>query len=189
MQRARANARSLLRGLRMKKSDVTVRYERGVYRPAINVKVYKLGLDAGTLADERKCARATAEQALQFAFDSQQQQFWEQIEETAREIFGSHIRVFSDGRSSGWLVLHNLPDVETWDAVALGKFAKFEKLVRADIAWRTSAETLREDIDANEWCKPGAELYNFVDTPNGPRCIADMKQEAIAAGFGPVIKR
>lgn len=41
-----------------------------------------------------------------------------------------HVQVYSDGRSGGWLVVHGLPDVETWDAIALGQWAKFNKLIR-----------------------------------------------------------
>jgi hypothetical protein len=39
-------------------------------------------------------------------------------------------KVYSDGRSGGWLVVHGLPDVETWDAIALGRWAKFNKMIR-----------------------------------------------------------
>ena len=175
----------------MKKSDIETRSDnRGYppYYPTINVKVYKLGLDTAALVAKYGCDDATAERALQFAFESQQQQFWEQAEELAQSVFGSHVKVYSSGRSGGWLIVHNLPDLETWDAVAVGRWARFAKRVRDDIAWRTSAETLGDDIDANEWCKVGAEAYNFVETENGPRCIADLKAEARAAGFGPVIR-
>ena len=40
------------------------------------------------------------------------------------------VKVYSDGRSGGWLVVHGLPDVESWDAIDLGRWAKFEKMIR-----------------------------------------------------------
>ena len=58
-----------------------------------------------------------------------------------------------------------------------------------EIAWLCSAEKVFEDIAANEWAKPGAELYNFIDTKDGKtQCIADLKAEAISAGFAPVVR-
>jgi hypothetical protein len=175
----------------MRKADIETRsHNRGYppFYPTINVKVYSLGLSVDALTTKYGCDDDTAEQALTFAFESQQQQFWEQAEELARDIFGSHVKVYSSGRSSGWLIVRNLPDLESWDAVEVGKWSKFARLIAADIKWRTSAETLADDIEANEWCKVGAERYNFVDTSNGPTCIADLKAAAREAGFGPVIR-
>jgi hypothetical protein len=42
-----------------------------------------------------------------------------------------HVQVYSAGRSGGWLVVSGLPDVESWDAIALGRWVKFEEEVRA----------------------------------------------------------
>jgi hypothetical protein len=175
----------------MRKADIETRSDNRGYPPfypTLKVKVYSLGLSADKLVAQYGCDDDTAEQALTFAFESQQQQFWEQAEELAQEVFGSHVRVNSSGRSSGWLIVRKLADVESWDAVAVAKWARFARLIAADIKWRTSAETLADDIEANEWCKVGAELYNFVETKNGPKCIADLKAEAKQAGFGPVIR-
>ena len=175
----------------MKRSDVELRYTRGAWRdplPALNVKVHSLGLDASAVASEFKCDQQTAERALQFAFDAQQRNFWEGCDEIATDIFGEHVKVYSDGRSGGWLTVEGLGDVTMWDVIAISRWARFAKAICADIAWRISADVLREDIDANQWAKPGAEEYNFVNTPKGPRCIADLKAEAIAAGFGPIIR-
>lgn len=61
---------------------------------------------------------------------------WETIHEDAREIFGVHVKVYSEGRSGGWAVVHGLPDIDTWDAIMLGKWRKFEryaKLTASDV--------------------------------------------------------
>ena len=175
----------------MKKSDIETRRERGYGRdplPALNVKVYNCGPTASAVAKRFGCDESTAEKALQYAFESAQECFWEGAEELAREIFGAHVKVYSAGRSGGWLVVDNLEPVASWDAIAVGKWARFARLIAQDIAWRCADEQVFGDIDANEWAKPGAELYNFVDTAAGPKCIADLKSEARAAGFGPVIR-
>ena len=168
----------------MRKSDVETR--SGL--PAINIKVYRLAWDSETLEKHFGCAPDVADKAAGYAFDSACEQFWENIPDVAREIFGP-CRVYSDGRSGGWLVVHDLPDVDTWDAVMLSKWAKFSKAVKSEIAYQMSFGTIIESISANEWAKPHAERFNFVDTDNGTVCIADLKADAIAAGYGPVIRR
>lgn len=41
-----------------------------------------------------------------------------------------HVQVYSEGRSGGWCVVHGLPEIEEWDAIALGRWARFEKGVK-----------------------------------------------------------
>lgn len=156
--------------------------------PALNVKYYGRS-HVNAVVAHFNCDDKTAEQACEFAWQSARENFWEQAPELARDIFGPHVNVFSAGRSGGWLIVEGLPDVESWDAIALGKWSKFARLIAADIKWRTDWEQVRDDIEANQWAKPGAELYNMVDTDAGTRCIADLKAEAKAAGFGPVIRK
>lgn len=55
---------------------------------------------------------------------------WEMLDEEAKTIFGPSVKVYSDGRSDGWAVVHGLSDVEGWDAVALGKWRRFCKVAR-----------------------------------------------------------
>jgi hypothetical protein len=62
---------------------------------------------------------------------------WEQAKEHAEEIWTEHWmgtpKIYSDGRSGGWLVAHDLPDVENWDAIAVGRWAKFARCVQATL--------------------------------------------------------
>lgn len=49
--------------------------------------------------------------------------------------------------------------------------------------------TVEEDILANDWLKPLSERYNFIDRKDGTTaCIADLKAQAIAQGFGSVVR-
>lgn len=172
----------------MRKSDIETRYEYGRRVPAVNVKVYNVP-STNVVIERFGCDEKTAEQALSYSHDSQQQIFWEDIHAVVLDIFGSHAKAYSAGRSGGWLVVNGLPDIESWDAIAVGRWAKLCKYCRDEIAYRTSAEAMLEDIEANQWAKPFAEQYNFVDTATGPKCIADLKAEAISAGFGPVVRK
>jgi len=51
---------------------------------------------------------------------------WEDAKDLAAEMF-SGIHVYSSGRSGGWLVVHGLEDVESWDAIAVTRWAKFQR--------------------------------------------------------------
>ena len=42
-----------------------------------------------------------------------------------------HVNVYSAGRSGGWLVVDGLPDIDTWDAIDLGVWRRFDKAVHA----------------------------------------------------------
>lgn len=157
--------------------------------PAINVKVYNFSVSSEQVAAQFGCDDKTAAQALEYAFETAREQFWEAAQEWAAEIFGSGHKVYSEGRSGGWLYVDGLAPLDSWNAVDVAKWSKLDRYCREEIKYRTSAEQVLEDIEANEWAKPGAELFNFVETPKGTRTVADLKAEAIAAGFGPVIRK
>lgn len=168
----------------MRKTDVQIR--KG--NPCVNVKAYNFarGLDVSEVFG---CDEKTAEKALEYAFQSACECFWEQAEDTAQFHLGSHVKIFSEGRQSGWLVVHNMPSVESWDAIQLSKWARFEKAIRAEVDYVSSAEQVRDNIEANQWAKPGAELFNFVDSGDGQtHCLADLKAKAIESGFGAVVR-
>lgn len=42
-----------------------------------------------------------------------------------------HVNVYSAGRSGGWLVVDGLPDIDEWDAIALGRWRRFDAAIRA----------------------------------------------------------
>lgn len=161
----------------MKKADVqfhTEGYGRKVY-PAVNVKYY------GRYPHEKvqeyfKCSPETAEKALGFVWESSVEQFWNEAHSYIPELLGGNVQVYSEGRSGGWLIVQGLPDFESWDAVQLGKWAKVVKFCEQEIAYLTSWEYIREAIESNEWAKPGAELYNFLDFKDGRTVtVAELK--------------
>jgi hypothetical protein len=65
---------------------------------------------------------------------------WEFAQTLADDTFGAGAKVWSAGRSSGWCVVDGLPDVDSWDAIALGRWARFARDVRAiadDLPYQT----------------------------------------------------
>lgn len=139
----------------MRKSDVEFHAEH--YRPshpAVNVKIYKstrsikLPMELGR---SRKLDEKTYtvhythpefthdwldenEERLQWTFGDACEQGFEYIREFATECFPASrfgkIEVYSEGRSGGWVVVHGLPDFETWDAVMLSRWARFARHAR-----------------------------------------------------------
>ena len=174
----------------MKKLDVETHGEHyGKQYPAINVKVYHYP-SYDIVIEKFKCSKETAERAITFAYESAQEIFWDDVESWAKEVFGGHVEAYAQGRSGGWLVVHNLDPIESWDAIMLTKWASFEKRVKDDIKCRCELSYVLEEIESNEWYKDGSEAYNFVDTKEGShKCIADLKQEAIKQGFGSIIRK
>jgi hypothetical protein len=62
-------------------------------------------------------------------------------------------------------------------------------LIADDIKCRCETDQVFDMIESNEWIKPGSELYNFIDTKNSDyKCIADLKAEAIKAGYAAIIR-
>lgn len=55
---------------------------------------------------------------------------WEMLGEQAQEIFGAHVKVWSEGRSGGWAVVDGLDDFDTWDAIMVSKWSRFAKVAR-----------------------------------------------------------
>ena len=172
----------------MKKSDIDTHGERGRIYPAINVKVYRMGWNDETVSEHFKCSPETASKAARYSFESAQEQFWEDVKEEAHELFGN-VGVYSGGRSGGWLEVHDLPELEYWNAIMVSKWARLEKWVREEIAYLTSWDYHREAIESNQWAKDGAEKFNFTDRNGKTECIADLKAAAVAAGFAPVVRK
>ena len=159
--------------------------------PALNIKVRNF-VQACDVEDEFPGVDSDVlEQAPRYCWDNAVERFWESAADFVREIFGEHVKCYSEGRSGGWMVVTGLysDDIESWDAVDLAKWRKLANCIDAEIAWLSSKESMVDDIAANEYAKPGAERYNFICGKDGnPICIADMKSAAILAGFGPVVR-
>lgn len=105
-------------------------------------------------ATAEKCAGANAGfdfEWLQPWWDAVAEQAWEDFEEIASEVFPTSVEVYSEGRSSGWLVVHRLPDIEEWDAVALGRWRRFERLCRSLCDETYVAERITELVLINRF--------------------------------------
>lgn len=145
---------------RYSREDVEVHRDNfGPARPAVNVKVYGSVWDVfRRLPDvDIDDARFTAEwleenvtdEALDARFWDTCANEWEMVEQDAREIFGAGVKVWQEGRSGGWAVVDGLPELESWDAVQLAKWRKFEryaKSIAADIPYQ-----LLSSIYSNEF--------------------------------------
>ena len=159
--------------------------------PAVNVKVYKFP-STDKIADHFNCEEAEASRAGEYAFESACETFWnESAQGIADDVFGEKkVKVYSQGRSGGWLIVEGLPDIELWDLMMMNMWHSFETKIKKEVKYQTSEEIVFSNISVNEWCKPMAEKYNFVHLPDGQtKCIADMKQEAIAKGFAPIVRK
>lgn len=137
----------------MRKSEVQLDYHQGNRDrrcPMLNVRVdYPVGRDAWHAlaaqveADSGMAGFAAWCDALPDDGDASQWAFDAACEDGARyaidlagEVFGAAFgahadrdrRVWQTGRSGGWLYVEGLPDVETWDAIQLGKWSRFAKM-------------------------------------------------------------
>jgi hypothetical protein len=161
-------------------------------RPAINVKCYHFanGLNVARVFN---CHEDDAARALSYAWDSSIDQFWEQAQTIVQEIFDheavyDQVKVFSGGRSGGWLIVEGLPSFDSWDAIQLGKWSRFEKRIRELIGHLSSTEYVKDMIESNRWAEAGSEPYNFVDGKEGTTCIVDLKNQAVEVGLGAVVR-
>jgi hypothetical protein len=119
------------------------------------------------------CSEDTASRALEHAFSSAQELFWgEYAPDLAERFFGveyGHVahkdrRVWSEGRSSGWLVVSDLPPVDDWDGVMLNRWALFERAIRLEVAWLSSWEWVSDMISANEWAVDQTAIEGMLAT-------------------------
>lgn len=110
--------------------------------PAVNVKVHD-SLDRGFLkwkndnpdADERFTMEWIEEHVSDDAGNSlfwlTCEVGWEELQEKAREIYGKHVKVYSEGRSGGWAYIDGInTDVETWDAIEFTKWRSFSNFAK-----------------------------------------------------------
>ena len=155
-------------GVVKRKADVLQRYVSGYVMPAINVKIYRspweveLPLVLGSTSSapdfvwepihtEPEFNRAWIEahqNAFEWAWDITLEDSWRVLEAAAAEIFGRDVQLFQDGRSGSWAVVQGLEHVENWDAIALGRWARFAKRARqiADDVPRAALETLYYNV-------------------------------------------
>ena len=76
---------------------------------------------------------------------------WQMLQQEAEEIFDTEVRVWSAGRSGGWAVVHGLKDIDDWDAIALGRWRRFEKVAREladDVPYLIISQVYLNDFQA-----------------------------------------
>lgn len=149
----------------VKKSDVLRDYHgygRNRERPALNVKHYgQVEYTAQRIVKEFGCDAETAERAVQFVYESAQEQFWEQARETLNYCwYGESVekmsrpwplKVEAEGRSGGWLVADGLPDVTDWGRSECLKWRKFARMMQEEMRYFATWEFGRDMIEANDW--------------------------------------
>jgi hypothetical protein len=139
--------------MKMKKSDIETHSDRfRPAHPAVNVKCRNF-IGTAKIQERFRCCEKTAEKALGFVWGSGVEQFWEMAVEIASEALGSHVKVYSEGRSGGWLVVHGLSEIESWDAIAVARWASFVKKIESQRDWFTSDEFAFDMIEANDWAQ------------------------------------
>lgn len=135
----------------MRKADVQLNYHndgRGHGAPMLNVRVDYLtdaqwqALAATVETDTGMegvatwlAAQPDADDATNWAIDAACEDGATHATELAGEVFGERYgttehrerKVWQTGRSGGWLYVEGLPDVESWDAIMLGKWSRFAK--------------------------------------------------------------
>lgn len=164
----------------MKKSDVQTSYHQGCQGlPMINVKCYHFPGAYDVQKHFPGASEAQLERAVEWAWNSSCRMFWEDAQETAKEVFGD-VKVFSEGRSGGWLLVTGLPDVEEWNAPLVKKWEKFSRLIKESIAEHCKVENVADVIESNRWHEKGAEEWNFTDAGQETHCIVDLKASAAA---------
>jgi len=178
--------------MRFTKSDIERHTDGGygTYYPAVNVKVYSMGCTIQDVVDRFNCSDDVAEKALQFAYEMECESFWEYWQDTSgcfenglhgspeyAYFPGEKVRVYGAGRMGGWLIVQGLPPVEEWDAIMVARWNKFQKAVKEDVKYKMGKDVLLEDIEANQWYKPGSSQYNFADTDKGTVCLADVRKD------------
>lgn len=123
---------------RFRKADIQRHTDGGygTFYPAVNVKVYHFPTVEQVQAEWPDVDEKTAEKALEFAYESSCEIFWEYWQDKAGDVenglygspeysyfpgYNNRLMVYSAGRSGGWLIVQGLPPVEEWDAVMVAR--------------------------------------------------------------------
>ncbi len=140
------------------------------FLPAVKVKVYNFPT-ADMVIDRFGCCESTAKKLVDWAWESQQEHFWNEgmdgkgeAHDSAEHHLGHGLTVHGEGRSSGWVVVNGLPDADEWDGVALQRWAMFEREVRAEVKYLCSWEAVEELIDMNKWAVDPCSIQGMVNT-------------------------
>lgn len=178
----------------MKRSDVETHsylpYGGPPMLPALNVKVRGYVTEQimaqvrEEVGDEGYTLEWFEEHSGDWAFEAACQSNWEMLEADAQEVFDRwNVSIESAGRSGGWCVVRGLPDLDEWDAVLLGKWARFAKYARSlvddvpyQMAWIVGANTYEQ------W-KADRHKHSFVVTVECD--TAEQAEQVMAERIGP----
>ena len=143
----------------MKKADIETRYMHGREYPTVNIKWYgdgwvrywrdacaDHGIDPDAYDPEELMTDDERYLAWTWVAEDQFRDAAADIRNLYQSEMGMRVDVWQDGRSGGWLIVDNLPDVETWDAIMVSRWARAVKIVRSYLedcdyqyAWRLAA--------------------------------------------------
>ena len=135
-----------------RKADIDTHNDGGIggpQYPAVNVKT-RHWPDADLVRRTFECSENRAEWASQAAYDMHAESFWESAGDDAEYMLGP-CKVYSAGRSGGWLIVEGLPPIESWDAIMVAKWGRFERAMHAEVEYLCSDEAIVDSIRANEW--------------------------------------
>ena len=152
-------------------TKVETRRENGRTLPALNVKCRNW---PDVSAAFPGVEAAILERAETWAWNSAVRQFWDLAQQEARTIYSDSAKVFSAGRSGGWLVVDGVGVPEDWDAADRERWDLFEHNVRDTMAALMDRAAWIEDIHMNRWAEPLAEEFNFIDRNGETVCLADV---------------
>jgi hypothetical protein len=124
----------------MRKADITFHHvgysDRAV--PAVNVKRYSgptpeewnaVQAETGRTFNSQWIDRHLTDDDADLWWQAACSDGWERLQDAATEIFGKGAKVYSEGRSGGWVCVDGFSanDVETWDALAVSRWGNFAR--------------------------------------------------------------
>lgn len=139
--------------------------------PAVNVKNYdsiQTGykkwlawgeLDESDTGFNLEWIEAQGEEYQQNVWEHVCEYSWEDLQDFAREIYGKHVKVYSEGRSGGWAYIDGInTDVDSWDAIEFTQWKRFAKYAR-----ETADDIMAQVVSSmyiNRWEDQKQEAYD-----------------------------
>lgn len=111
----------------------------GAQVPAVNVKVRAYPMMDDKYLDRDLDPEFTIDWVREHLTDDDFE-FWfwaacessrDMLQDDAFEIFGPWAKIYSEGRSAGWIIVDKITDIDEWDAIELGKWRRFERSAHA----------------------------------------------------------
>ena len=119
--------------------------------PVVDVKVYDWPPVSQFVA-WFGCTEELAEGVSQWVYETARNDFWGwYLSDVLDDVLGEYdATAYATGRSGGWVVVDGLPPVDTWDAVMLGRWRRFEKMLKEAVEWYSSSGRILEAINEYE---------------------------------------